>query len=117
METTRTVKDVAPHEFVKAYAAHLKRSGKFSPEKVVVVSGVSTTGGGDDDREAVARQSSADEKLKKRLGLLSRSGMPVERNIVPFGPYLSPGTKEVGAAEKFIEKILVRTFPVAIDVR
>jgi len=23
-----TVKDVSPHEFVKAYAAHLKRSGK-----------------------------------------------------------------------------------------
>lgn len=28
METARTVKDVSPHEFVKAYAAHLKRSGK-----------------------------------------------------------------------------------------
>ncbi|KAF8037427.1 hypothetical protein BT93_B0354 [Corymbia citriodora subsp. variegata] len=25
----RTVKDVSPHEFVKAYAAHLKRSGKI----------------------------------------------------------------------------------------
>ncbi|KVH99270.1 Ribosomal protein S19e [Cynara cardunculus var. scolymus] len=29
METARTVKDVSPHEFVKAYAAHLKRSGKM----------------------------------------------------------------------------------------
>jgi hypothetical protein len=28
METGRTMKDVSPHEFVKAYAAHLKRSGK-----------------------------------------------------------------------------------------
>ncbi|PWA77217.1 Ribosomal protein S19e [Artemisia annua] len=28
METARTVKDVSPHEFVKAYAAHLKRSDK-----------------------------------------------------------------------------------------
>ncbi|PWA61480.1 Ribosomal protein S19e [Artemisia annua] len=28
METARTVKDVSPHEFIKAYAAHLKRSGK-----------------------------------------------------------------------------------------
>ncbi|KAK7838804.1 rna polymerase ii c-terminal domain phosphatase-like 4 [Quercus suber] len=27
MEAARTVKDVSPHEFVKAYAAHLKRSG------------------------------------------------------------------------------------------
>ena len=27
METARNVKDVSPHEFVKAYAAHLKRSG------------------------------------------------------------------------------------------
>uniref|UniRef100_A0A804R3K8 40S ribosomal protein S19 n=1 Tax=Zea mays TaxID=4577 RepID=A0A804R3K8_MAIZE len=26
--TARTVKDVNPHEFVKAYSAHLKRSGK-----------------------------------------------------------------------------------------
>ncbi|GLU11003.1 hypothetical protein SLE2022_277760 [Rubroshorea leprosula] len=29
MATSRTVKDVSPHEFVKAYAAHLKRSGKI----------------------------------------------------------------------------------------
>ncbi|KAG8496690.1 hypothetical protein CXB51_007935 [Gossypium anomalum] len=29
MEAVRTVKDVSPHEFVKAYAAHLKRSGKI----------------------------------------------------------------------------------------
>ncbi|KAL5987346.1 Protein component of the small (40S) ribosomal subunit [Asimina triloba] len=28
MEAARTVKDVSPHEFVKHYAAHLKRSGK-----------------------------------------------------------------------------------------
>lgn len=26
--TARTVKDVNPHEFVKSYSAHLKRSGK-----------------------------------------------------------------------------------------
>ena len=29
--TARTVKDVNPHEFVKAYSAHLKRSGKVKP--------------------------------------------------------------------------------------
>ncbi|XP_009773201.2 small ribosomal subunit protein eS19x-like [Nicotiana sylvestris] len=29
MEAARTVKDVSPHEFVKAYTAHLKRSGKM----------------------------------------------------------------------------------------
>ncbi|XWS69643.1 hypothetical protein CRYUN_Cryun04dG0196600 [Craigia yunnanensis] len=29
MATGRTVKDVSPHEFIKAYAAHLKRSGKI----------------------------------------------------------------------------------------
>ncbi|KAH9778062.1 hypothetical protein WN944_013894 [Citrus x changshan-huyou] len=29
METAKNVKDVSPHEFVKAYAAHLKRSGKI----------------------------------------------------------------------------------------
>jgi small subunit ribosomal protein S19e len=29
--TARTVKDVNPHEFVKAYSAHLKRSGKVTP--------------------------------------------------------------------------------------
>ncbi|KAL9321707.1 hypothetical protein ACSQ67_009760 [Phaseolus vulgaris] len=28
MATARTVKDVSPHEFVKAYSSHLKRSGK-----------------------------------------------------------------------------------------
>lgn len=28
MATAKNVKDVSPHEFVKAYAAHLKRSGK-----------------------------------------------------------------------------------------
>lgn len=30
MASGRTVKDVSPHEFVKAYASHLKRSGKVS---------------------------------------------------------------------------------------
>ncbi|XP_078442162.1 small ribosomal subunit protein eS19-like [Wolffia australiana] len=29
MEAARTVKDVSPHDFVKAYASHLKRSGKI----------------------------------------------------------------------------------------
>ncbi|KAJ8620030.1 hypothetical protein MRB53_028559 [Persea americana] len=29
METARAVKDVSPHLFVKAYSAHLKRSGKI----------------------------------------------------------------------------------------
>ncbi|XP_009787026.2 small ribosomal subunit protein eS19x-like [Nicotiana tabacum] len=29
MEAAKTVKDVSPHEFVKADAAHLKRSGKM----------------------------------------------------------------------------------------
>ncbi|XP_075111472.1 small ribosomal subunit protein eS19x-like [Nicotiana tabacum] len=29
MEAARTMKDVSHHEFVKAYAAHLKRSGKM----------------------------------------------------------------------------------------
>ncbi|KAL5718429.1 Protein component of the small (40S) ribosomal subunit [Ranunculus cassubicifolius] len=29
METVSTVKDVSPHEFVKAYSTHLKRSGKM----------------------------------------------------------------------------------------
>lgn len=42
--------------------------------------------------------------------------MPDERKIVPFGPYLRPGTEEVGAAEKFFEKLLVRTLPVAINI-
>lgn len=28
MATAKKVKDVSPHEFVKAYSAHLKRSGK-----------------------------------------------------------------------------------------
>lgn len=30
MATGKTVKDVSPHDFVKAYASHLKRSGKVS---------------------------------------------------------------------------------------
>ncbi|ESQ49903.1 hypothetical protein EUTSA_v10022439mg [Eutrema salsugineum] len=29
MATGKTVKDVSPHDFVKAYASHLKRSGKI----------------------------------------------------------------------------------------
>ncbi|KAI5667084.1 hypothetical protein M9H77_16937 [Catharanthus roseus] len=29
MTTPRTVKDVSPHDFVKAYASHLRRSGKM----------------------------------------------------------------------------------------
>ncbi|GAB2234411.1 hypothetical protein Drorol1_Dr00003663 [Drosera rotundifolia] len=34
----RTVKDVSPHEFVKAYAAHLKQSGKIElPEWTDIV--------------------------------------------------------------------------------
>ncbi|KAJ8553709.1 hypothetical protein K7X08_024387 [Anisodus acutangulus] len=38
METARNVKDVSPHEFVKAYAAHLKRSGKMElPEWTDIV--------------------------------------------------------------------------------
>nr|VDD28400.1 unnamed protein product [Brassica oleracea] len=32
--TGKTVKDVSPHEFVKAYAAHLKRSGKSAMRDV-----------------------------------------------------------------------------------
>ncbi|KAI4992645.1 hypothetical protein ZWY2020_057898 [Hordeum vulgare] len=36
--TARTVKDVNPHEFFKAYSAHLKRSGKMElPEWVDIV--------------------------------------------------------------------------------
>ncbi|XP_042459897.1 40S ribosomal protein S19-like [Zingiber officinale] len=35
---SKTVKDVSPHEFVKAYAAHLKRSGKLElPEWADIV--------------------------------------------------------------------------------
>ncbi|KAJ1421469.1 Winged helix DNA-binding domain superfamily [Sesbania bispinosa] len=38
MATSRTVKDVSPHEFVKAYSAHLKRSGKMElPEWTDIV--------------------------------------------------------------------------------
>nr|GMD32599.1 40S ribosomal protein S19-3 [Ipomoea batatas]GMD35816.1 40S ribosomal protein S19-3 [Ipomoea batatas]GME10039.1 40S ribosomal protein S19-3 [Ipomoea batatas] len=38
METARTVKDVSPHDFVKAYASHLKRSGKMElPEWTDIV--------------------------------------------------------------------------------
>ena len=33
MATANKVKDVSPHEFVKAYAAHLKRSGKIELPK------------------------------------------------------------------------------------
>ncbi|MCI27444.1 40S ribosomal protein S19-1-like [Trifolium medium] len=31
MAVARTVKDVSPHEFVKSYSSHLKRSGKVLP--------------------------------------------------------------------------------------
>ncbi|XP_075512713.1 small ribosomal subunit protein eS19z [Primulina tabacum] len=38
MSTAKTVKDVSSHEFVKAYAAHLKRSGKMElPEWTDIV--------------------------------------------------------------------------------
>ncbi|KAG5572145.1 hypothetical protein H5410_061911 [Solanum commersonii] len=38
MEAARSVKDVSPHDFVKAYAAHLKRSGKMElPEWTDIV--------------------------------------------------------------------------------
>ncbi|CAI9782666.1 unnamed protein product [Fraxinus pennsylvanica] len=38
MATARTLKDVSPHEFVKAYATHLKRSGKMElPEWIDIV--------------------------------------------------------------------------------
>ncbi|KAL7602792.1 hypothetical protein Lser_V15G20302 [Lactuca serriola] len=38
MATARTVKDVSPHEFVKGYAVHLKRSGKMElPEWTDIV--------------------------------------------------------------------------------
>jgi len=37
MATARTVKDVSPHEFVKAYSSHLKRSGKVIPSLVSTV--------------------------------------------------------------------------------
>ncbi|CAI9766777.1 unnamed protein product [Fraxinus pennsylvanica] len=38
MATAKTVKDVSPHEFVKAYAGHLKRSGKMElPEWTDIV--------------------------------------------------------------------------------
>ena len=38
MATARTVKDVSPHEFVKAYASHLKHSGKMElPEWTDIV--------------------------------------------------------------------------------
>ncbi|KAL3526571.1 hypothetical protein ACH5RR_011227, partial [Cinchona calisaya] len=36
--TPRTVKDVSPHDFVKAYASHLRRSGKIElPQWVDIV--------------------------------------------------------------------------------
>ncbi|XP_062151072.1 small ribosomal subunit protein eS19x-like [Alnus glutinosa] len=38
MAAARTVKDVSPHEFVKAYSAHLKRSGRMElPEWADIV--------------------------------------------------------------------------------
>ncbi|XP_057538735.1 40S ribosomal protein S19-1-like [Amaranthus tricolor] len=41
-QPSRTVKDVSPHDFVKAYAAHLKRSGKIElpPWTDIVKTGV-----------------------------------------------------------------------------
>ncbi|CAO2820586.1 unnamed protein product [Amaranthus hypochondriacus] len=41
-QAARTVKDVSPHDFVKAYAAHLKRSGKIElpPWTDIVKTGV-----------------------------------------------------------------------------
>ena len=36
MASARTVKDVSPHEFVKAYSAHLKRSGKVYHNSYIV---------------------------------------------------------------------------------
>ncbi|KAG6485969.1 hypothetical protein ZIOFF_054536 [Zingiber officinale] len=37
-QVAKTVKDVSPHEFVKAYSAHLKRSGKIElPEWTDIV--------------------------------------------------------------------------------
>jgi hypothetical protein len=38
--TARTVKDVNPHEFVKAYSAHLKRSGKVTRLNSLLDAGV-----------------------------------------------------------------------------
>ncbi|XP_071915631.1 small ribosomal subunit protein eS19x-like [Coffea arabica] len=38
MATARTVKDVSPHDFVKAYSAHLRRSGRMElPQWVDIV--------------------------------------------------------------------------------
>ncbi|KAL3525876.1 hypothetical protein ACH5RR_014248 [Cinchona calisaya] len=38
MATPRTVKEVSPHDFVKAYASHLRRSGKMElPQWVDIV--------------------------------------------------------------------------------
>lgn len=47
---------------------------------------------------------------KKRLKevqweLRSRSGMPDERNDVPFGPSLTPGICAVAALDMFLEKL------------
>ncbi|CAA6657409.1 unnamed protein product [Spirodela intermedia] len=42
LEAARTVKDVSPHDFVRAYASHLKRSGKVElpPWTDIVKTGV-----------------------------------------------------------------------------
>lgn len=48
------------------------------------------------------------------MKLLSRSDMPDERNIVPFGPCLSPGIWDTGAAAMLREKLLVRGLFAAI---
>jgi ribosomal protein S19E (S16A) len=41
--TAKTVKDVQSHEFVKAYAAHLKRTGKVSPTVSAVLGSIFRT--------------------------------------------------------------------------
>lgn len=51
-------------------------------------------------------------EMKKYGWLLSRSGIPDDIKIVPFGPYLSPGMEEAGAAEMLREKLPVRAFVV-----
>uniref|UniRef100_A0A0D9VVE7 Uncharacterized protein n=1 Tax=Leersia perrieri TaxID=77586 RepID=A0A0D9VVE7_9ORYZ len=41
--TARTVKDVNPHEFIKAYSAHLKRSGKIMGKSQVFAQSEAST--------------------------------------------------------------------------
>lgn len=56
--------------------------------------------------------------VKGCLELLSRSGMPEESSMVPFGPCLSPGMlgTEVDAAAKFREKLALRGLLAAITI-